>query len=98
MAFQERVSYILKGIYNGVKTSGTLLQSSKQEAAHCKRVITHQNPVNLHLSGDQHIMQEQPLLSGSSSNFLGAYPYIVKQITFSQEPQQVTHWKMKNLT
>lgn len=73
MAFQERVSYILKGIYNGVKkTSGTLLQSSEQEAAHCKRLITHQNPINLHLSGDQHIMQEQPLLSGSSNNLLGA--------------------------
>lgn len=39
----------------------------------------------LHLSSDQHITQEEPLLSGSSSKFLGAQPLIVKEVMFNQK-------------
>lgn len=39
----------------------------------------------LHLSGDQHITQEESLLSGSSSKFLGAQPLIVKEVMFNQK-------------
>lgn len=41
--------------------------------------------MDLHLSGDQHIMQEEPLLSGSSSKFLGAQPLIMKEVMFNQK-------------
>lgn len=39
----------------------------------------------LHLLGHQHIMWEEPLLSGSSSKFLGALSLIMKQIMFNQK-------------
>lgn len=48
-------------------------------------VTTVHIPMDLHHSGDQHIMQEEPLLSGSSSKFLGAQPLIVKEVMFNQK-------------
>lgn len=59
--------------------------------------------MDLHLLGDQHIMKEEPLLSGSSTEFLGAQSLRVKEVTFnqktlgsdSQENEKVEDFHMK---